>query len=125
MTFKAKLSPTKVLELHADYANGYSVDELMIIYRVSRRTIYRHIANFKGVRKEPIKLPTGVHRKKKHANQYSAQKDLKPCGTNAAYERHRDNGEIACGPCLTAHARDVKKAKKRKKKRNAKPSSTS
>lgn len=27
---------------------------------------------------------------------------LKPCGTPAAYRRHRRNGEEACGPCKAA-----------------------
>ena len=27
---------------------------------------------------------------------------LKPCGTEAAYQRHRARGEDACGPCLAA-----------------------
>lgn len=31
-------------------------------------------------------------------------KALKPCGTRAAYERHRSNGEDACGLCLKANA---------------------
>lgn len=28
---------------------------------------------------------------------------LKPCGTEAAYQRHLKKGEAACDPCLTAH----------------------
>ena len=28
---------------------------------------------------------------------------LKPCGTIAAYQRHRDNKEDACRPCKDAH----------------------
>jgi hypothetical protein len=30
--------------------------------------------------------------------------DLKPCGTNAAYNRHIRYGEKACQPCKDAHA---------------------
>lgn len=29
---------------------------------------------------------------------------LKPCGTNAAYARHRNAGEEACRECKNAHA---------------------
>lgn len=28
---------------------------------------------------------------------------LRPCGTDAAYSRHRRHGETACSPCLKAH----------------------
>lgn len=31
--------------------------------------------------------------------------NVKPCGTRAAYDRHRRNGETPCGPC-TAAARE-------------------
>jgi hypothetical protein len=30
--------------------------------------------------------------------------ELKPCGTHAAYYRHRRRGEPACPPCLAAHS---------------------
>ncbi len=32
-------------------------------------------------------------------------RDLHPCGTQAAYQRHQRRGEIACDPCLQAAAR--------------------
>lgn len=31
--------------------------------------------------------------------------DLQPCGTDAAYQRHRRRGEQACYACLQAQAR--------------------
>ena len=31
-------------------------------------------------------------------------KTLQPCGTNAAYQRHKMAGETPCEPCLRAHA---------------------
>lgn len=31
-------------------------------------------------------------------------KRLQPCGTPAAYQRHRVHGEVACAPCRAAHA---------------------
>ena len=31
-------------------------------------------------------------------------KQLKPCGTNAAWVRHRKHGEKPCYPCRIAHA---------------------
>lgn len=33
-------------------------------------------------------------------------RQLKPCGTSAAYRRHLRNGEAACGPCRDAVARE-------------------
>lgn len=33
---------------------------------------------------------------------------LKPCGTNAAYMRHKRRGDPYCPPCWAAHAADVK-----------------
>lgn len=32
--------------------------------------------------------------------------DLRPCGTTAAYRRHKRRGEAACFSCLQANARD-------------------
>lgn len=32
------------------------------------------------------------------------ERDMKPCGTEAAYRRHRRRGEPACQPCRQAHA---------------------
>ena len=29
--------------------------------------------------------------------------NLRPCGTDAAYRRHRKRGEAACDPCKAAH----------------------
>ena len=33
--------------------------------------------------------------------------EAQPCGTPAAYKRHRRNGEEACGPCTKANSRRV------------------
>lgn len=35
----------------------------------------------------------------------TSRHDLKPCGTTAAYRRHKRHGEAACRPCLQANAR--------------------
>jgi len=32
--------------------------------------------------------------------------DLQPCGTNAAYHRHRAYNEVPCSACKAAHAAD-------------------
>jgi len=38
-------------------------------------------------------------------------RELKPCGTPAAYRRHLRNGEEPCAACLTAVREDVNKAR--------------
>lgn len=30
-------------------------------------------------------------------------RELRPCGTEAAYQRHRYNGEAPCAECVEAH----------------------
>lgn len=37
-----------------------------------------------------------------------AQRTLQPCGTNAAYQRHRMRGETPCDPCRAGHAKWVR-----------------
>lgn len=40
-------------------------------------------------------------------------RELKPCGTTAAYRRHLRNGEDPCGVCLDANARGKQDSKSR------------
>ena len=42
------------------------------------------------------------------------QAKAKPCGTAAAYRRHRRNGEPAGADCLAAHAAEARKRRKAK-----------
>lgn len=47
---------------------------------------------------------------------------LKPCGTRAAYVRHREHGEEPCGPCKTANSEyfaDRYQAKRQQRKGQA------
>lgn len=46
-------------------------------------------------------------------------RELKPCGTLAAYRRHRRHGEQACDACLTAVAADKAERKADGRKREA------
>jgi hypothetical protein len=111
MTFESKLNPVEVLELQTLYSEGkFTVRELSVIYRISERTVYRKIANLKPIKLARLTPKQQVRVKKKP--------ELKPCGTNAAYQRHRRNGEYPCDACLKAHSGNVAKAKARKKKRN-------
>lgn len=45
-------------------------------------------------------------------------RELKPCGTFAAYARHKKNGEDPCGPCMQA-MRDQKNVRAEGKRREA------
>lgn len=44
--------------------------------------------------------------------------ELQPCGTQAAYFRHRRNGEVPCAACVRAHS-DYNAAWKRSSRRHA------
>lgn len=104
MTFARALSAEKERELLVEYEDGWTIHELTIIYKVSTRTVYRILAR-NGV---PLKNPK---KKRKRRTLEPKPVVLKPCGTNAAYQRHRRNGEYPCTPCLEAHAQNVREAK--------------
>lgn len=110
VTWTRKLSPESEAELISEYRDGWTVKELTIIYRVSERTVYRLLAEYRV----PRHATKGARRKRKKT---SKPRELKPCGTNAAYHRHRRNGEYPCAPCLEAHAQNVKEAKNASTKR--------
>lgn len=65
-----------------DLANGRSVKEVADKFGVSVRTIYRLMTD------PGVQQPRVLH----------------PCGTNAAYHRHRRSGERPCVGCVEAHA---------------------
>lgn len=106
MTFQRALTPEKEHDLLTDYKYGAPVKELMANYGVSSSTVYRMLAYHEvprrnkpqEARKGPSEAPTIR---------------LRPCGTNAAYQRHRRAGEYACTSCLSAHALNVKEAKEK------------
>lgn len=110
MPYGTRLTPEQVEELLLDYRVGRcTVNELTIIYRVSERTVYRILAEA-GAKKR--------HRpraSRKYTPKVPVEKELQPCGTNAAYARHKRNGEYPCEPCLAAHAAEVAKYQPPKK----------
>lgn len=109
MTFQPKLTPEQVEELVLDWKNGCSVNELTIIYRVSTRTVYRHLAKLDVKYRHRPNKP----RKKQKPKE---KPELQPCGTNAAYARHIKHGEVPCDACRAAHAADVAKYRPEKPK---------
>lgn len=79
-------SPTMAAELYTKRSYGWTHAELAKYFQCSINTVQRTLAR-------PAKEDQKTSRK------------LQPCGTNAAYERHRRKGEIADQACLDAHAR--------------------
>jgi hypothetical protein len=107
--FTKLLSPQQEEELIEDWKDGvWSINDLSVIYRVSTRTVYRVLARNNVPRKNRVTKP-------KRRKPPKPKKALKPCGTNAAYQRHRRNNEYPCPPCLAAHAANVSEAKERNK----------
>lgn len=111
MAFQKALDDVQRKELVEDYRdNIWSINDLSVIYRISHRTVYRILAEHD--------VPLRNSRKRRTRGKSKPKpRELKPCGTNAAYARHKAAGEYPCTPCLEAHARDVKKAKEKGKKK--------
>lgn len=108
MTFQKKLTDAQIKELLVDHEDGWKIQELSVIYRVSIRTVYRILAE------NDVRLADRKKRRRRAKPKPKVEKELKPCGTNAAYQRHRKKGEYPCGPCLQAHAENVSLYSKRK-----------
>src|SRR5690349_14094734 len=102
-----KLTPEQELELVVDHEDGFTPKELTIRFKVSVRTVHRILA------RHGSRLADRKTRRPRKMERWREPKprELKPCGTNAAYQRHRRKGEYPCTPCLEAHAKDVADAK--------------
>lgn len=96
-----QLSPQKRQELLTEYEDGWSTRELTIRYGVSLRTVFRILAEGQAPK-------INKRTRKKRVAPKRNPRVLKPCGTNAAYQRHRRKGEYPCPPCLEAHAKESK-----------------
>lgn len=101
MTWKKALTDAQERALVVDYEDGFKVVQLVDRYSISESTVYRILADYRAPRKD------GSRKKRKPLRAQAKGRQLKPCGTNAAYQRHRRKGEI-CLPCIDAHARDQK-----------------
>lgn len=114
MTFQWVLTQDRERELVDEYQDGWTVHELTIIYRVSERTVYRILARYDVPRQvKKRRTPRKQSRTRRVSPIEAPLRVLKPCGTNAAYQRHRRAGEYPCTPCLAAHALNVKEAKEK------------
>lgn len=108
MPNQRKLTVEQEQAFLVDYQDGWTPKELTIIYRVSIRTVYRTLARYD--------IPKVNKRtRKRRVQRVKSSRVLKPCGTNAAYARHKRKGEYPCTPCLEAHAQDVATARIRSK----------
>lgn len=112
MTFQKVLSEKSEKELLVEYEDGWTPHELTIIYRISLRTVYRILSRNNVRKQKNRKYKYGTGRRKT-----PKPKELKPCGTDAAYQRHRKAKEYPCTQCLEAHAAAVKVYKEKSKKR--------
>lgn len=101
MTWKKALSDEQERALVVDYEDGFRVVELVDRYSISESTVYRILADYRAPRKD------GSRKRRKPLRAQAKGRQLKPCGTNAAYQRHRRKGEY-CVPCAEAHAREQK-----------------
>jgi len=82
--FQKRLTTQQAVALQVDIANGMSKAAAGRKYGVSESTVYRIL----GDKYKPKRVP-------------------QPCGTNAAYQRHRVKGE-QCHVCSAAHAANQK-----------------
>ncbi|QEM40885.1 MAG: hypothetical protein [Phage AS32] len=122
MTFKRLLTDEQEAELVKEYlgVDDWTINELSVMFKVSKRTVWR-ILQKHNARRPPLKhhkkTAFKLQRVKPSKVKPKKKRELLPCGTNAAYHRHRKAGEYPCTDCLAAHAENVKLAKQKRKKR--------
>lgn len=103
-----KLSPLQWARAASMLSNGKSVQKVAEHFGVHPNTIYRYRA----------RAARTLH--EENAKERERLARLAPCGTPAAYQRHRDHGEIACEKCLKAEAERKRKEHHNKKKQKEK-----
>ena len=86
-----------------DWKAGLTVSELSLTYKVSERTVMRRLTD------SGVNYRVNRRKQRRKTTVIWTPVELKPCGTNAAYARHKRNGEYPCDACLAAHAADVAK----------------
>jgi len=126
MAFKRLLTDEQERELINEYlgVDDWTINELSVMFKVSKRTVWRILQN-NNVSRPPLKhhkkSAFKLKRTKSSKHKKPKPRELLPCGTNAAYHRHRRKGEYPCTACLEAHAENVRLAKE-KKRDKARPS---
>ena len=112
MTWTKALTDEQERKLVVDHEDGFRPKQLAQRYGVSESTVYRILADYRAKRTKG-----DVRKFRKPLRAQAKGRVLKSCGTNAAYQRHRNKGEV-CLPCIDAHAADQKKWSDAKKKEN-------
>lgn len=82
--FTPKVTPTTAARMVTDSLAGETQATIARKYGVSQSTVARVI---RGRDRKP-------------------PRELAPCGTNAAYQRHLYNKQVPCDPCTAAHTAD-------------------
>lgn len=120
MTWTPALSEERQDELVDEYKfTDITVPELSVMFKVSQRTVYRILAQHN------VRHRYNYNRQRKNKRKKMREPvPLKPCGTNAAYQRHKRAGEYPCLACSEAHAASVKESKPTPKPRVLKPCGT-
>lgn len=98
MPFSPALDEKQRQALVVDYEDGFSPGELVERYGVSPRTVHRILAD--------AEVPKVYKARSKRKKRKRKPIELKPCGTNAAYRRHKRHGEYPCVACVEAHNLD-------------------
>lgn len=102
MPFQRALTPSQEHALVVDWTDGIIANDLMVKYGISNRTVMRILAD------AGVSRTKGPRRRRVSDRREKKPRVLKPCGTNAAYQRHKRKGEYPCVPCIGAHTRDNK-----------------
>lgn len=102
-----RLNEEQRRRLVVDHEDGFKRTELAERYGISLRTVFRILADYEA------RKTIGRKTRRKPGRLEKKNVPLKPCGTNAAYNRHIRKGELACDPCLAAHAAEQKRWSKK------------
>lgn len=109
MAYQKKLTDEQERRLVVDHQDGFTAVALAGRYGVSESTVWRILADYR------VPVKADWRRKRKPVRAAARGRKLKPCGTNAAYARHKRNGEYPCTACLEAHAAQQKSYYEKKK----------
>ena len=92
------LSREREKELLIDHETGHSAPALARRYKISERTVRRILADYQVQRTLGNK-----NAYRKSGRRTSKPRVVQPCGTEAAYRRHKRKKEYSCDECLAAH----------------------
>lgn len=115
ISMQRALSEEQFQKLLVDHEDGFSGPQLAARYGISISTVQRYLADAQAPR-------TVGNKKKKRKPLRNKKRVLYPCGTDAAYRRHKYRQEYPCTECLAAHAAKQKEWHDRLGKKATRPS---